>query len=120
MRSRSGPGESATILGNLWRRAAAHAVIVAVEPAWAGIHRCDEHEARGKDRRPRRASDGDAAFFKRLAKNLECATIELRHLVEKEHTVVREGDLTRARNGATADERDIRRRCDAARVADAR
>ena len=91
-----------------------------MESARAGIHRRDEHEARGKDRRPRRPGDRDAAFFERLAKHFERAPIELRHLVEKEHAVVRERDLARARNRAAADQRDVARRCDAARGTAAR
>ena len=61
----------------------------------------------GKDGRPRRARDRDAPFLERLPQHFEHAAIELRHLVEKQHAVVRERDLARPRNGAAADERDV-------------
>ena len=108
MRSRSGPESSASIAGNLCRRAAAAAMLVAEEPAGAGVHRSDEHEPGREDGGSRGTSDRDAAFLERLAQHLEHAPIELRHLVEEEHAVVRERDLTRARDGAAADERDVR------------
>ena len=108
MRSRSGPGQPAAILRNLRRRAAAGAMLVAEEPARTRVHRRDQHEPRGEDGGPRRAGDRDAPFLERLTQHLEHAAIELRHLVEEEHAVVRERDLAGPRDRAAADERDVR------------
>jgi hypothetical protein len=44
----------------------------------------------------------------RAGKTAVHAAIELRHLVEKQHAVVREGDLSRPWNRAAADERNVR------------
>ena len=46
----------------------------------------------------------------RLTQDFENVAAELRHLVEKEHAVVREADLAWARMLAAADERDVRDR----------
>jgi IS5 family transposase len=43
-----------------------------------------------------------------LPQRLEHATIELRHLVEKQHAVMREADFSWPRRAAAADERDVR------------
>ena len=48
--------------------------------------------------------------FERLAKNFERPATEFRHLVEKQHPVVRQADLAGARDRAAAGERDVRHR----------
>ena len=65
---------------------------------------------RGKDRRARGAGNRDAPVLQRLAQHLEHPAIELRHLVEEQHAVVRERDLAGARNRAAADQGDVRDR----------
>ena len=50
--------------------------------------------------------DLDAAGFERLAQALEDVPVELRQLIEEEHAVVGERDLSRSRDRAAADERD--------------
>ena len=55
------------------------------------------------------------AFLERLSQDLEHVPAELRHLVEKQHAVVREADLAGARQCAAADQRDVGDRCGAAR-----
>ena len=52
----------------------------------------------------------DAALFQRLAQHLQHAALELRHLVEEQHAVVREADFARPRLRAAADQRDVRDR----------
>ena len=55
-----------------------------------GIHRRDEHELRGKSHRPRRARNGYATFFERLAHRLQHTALEFRQLVQEQNAVVRE------------------------------
>ena len=50
------------------------------------------------------------SFLERLAQHLEHAAAELRHLVEKEHAVMRQADLAGPGVLPAADERDIRDR----------
>ena len=83
---------------------------VAEVAARAGVHRADQHEPRGESDRPRGARDPDAAFLDRLPQHLEDMPAELRHLVEKQHAVVRQADLAGPRVRPAADERDVRNR----------
>ena len=100
---------------NLRLRAAAQPPSVSPESARARIHRRDEHEPRGKRRRPRGASNGDAAFFERLPQRFENAAFEFGELVEEQHAVVREADF--AGRGEPYRRRSSRapKSCDAAR-----
>ena len=101
-------GEPAAIARDLHRRAAARAALIALEAAWARVHRGDEDESRREDRRSRGAGDGDAAVLERLPQDLEHTPVELRHLVEEEDAVVGKRDLAGTRDGSAADERDVR------------
>ena len=76
---------------------------VVVEAAGAGVHG-GEHEAGGKGERTCGAGNADGAVFERLAHDFEDAAGEFRELVEEQHSVVSEGDLAGARDGASADE----------------
>ena len=112
---RGGPGSAGPR-----RRAAAGLEGVARVAARARVHRGDQHEARGEDRGPGGAGDRHRAVFERLAQRLERPTVELRHLVEEQHAVVREADLAGPRERAAADERRRPRSCDGARGTGAR
>src|SRR6185437_6038632 len=72
--------------------------------AGAGIHRGDERKARGKGDAQRRARHHHTPILERLAERLERAPRKLEQLVEKEHAVVREADLSWPRNATAADE----------------
>jgi hypothetical protein len=85
-------------------------MLVAKESARARVHGGDQHEPCGERDGSGRASDRHASLFKRLTQHLEGASIELGHLVEEQHAVVRQRDLTRPRNGAATNERHIRDR----------
>lgn len=67
-----------------------------------GVHGGDEHEARGKRHRPRRPGDRHVAVLEGLAKDLERGALEFRKLVEEEHAIVGEADLTGRGVGAPA------------------
>ena len=95
---------------HLRRRAAALARRIAGEPARARVHRADEHEAGGEDRRARRAGDRHAPFLERLTQHLQDVAAELEHLVEEQHAVMREADLAGTRLRSAADQRGVRDR----------
>jgi len=60
-------------------------------------------EARWICKRPRSARDSYGSFFQRLPHHFDGAARELRKLVEKEHAVMREGNLARFHERATTD-----------------
>ena len=97
MRSRSGPESRRAVALDLTGGAAARPDGVALVAARAGVHRRHQHEAGGENSRARRAGDRDPAVLQRLAQDLEDPAIELRHLVEEQHAVVREANFAGAR-----------------------
>ena len=99
---RSGhPGE---VLEHPVPRAAA-ALPVAGEPAaGARIHRRDQHDLRRIGHVVAGARDVDHAVLQRLAQHLEHVAPELGKFVEKQHPVVREGELARPSHRAAADQ----------------
>jgi hypothetical protein len=76
--------------------------------AGTGVHRADQHEPRGKRRRPRGPRDSDDPFLQRLTEDFEDVSAEFGHLVEEQHAVVGEADLARPRQRPAADQGDIR------------
>src|SRR5438477_361635 len=71
----------------LWRAPAlAHGV--AEKSARTRIHRADQHEARGEDRRPGGSRDRDVPFLERLSQDFEDVAAEFEHLVQKQHAVM--------------------------------
>jgi hypothetical protein len=60
-------------------------------------------EARWVRKRPRSARDSYGSFLQRLPHHFDGAARELRQLVEKEYAVMREGNLARFYERATAD-----------------
>jgi len=89
--------ELALVAADLVGCAAAGARGVAQEAAGAGIHGGDELKACWKFALQRRARDADVPAFQRLAQGLQRGAGKLRQLVQKQHAVVRQRDLTRAR-----------------------
>ena len=83
-------GEAAAVLRDLDGRAAADPPLVAQKPTRARIHGGDKNEVRRKDRGASRAGNRHATVLERLSQHLEHAPVELGHLVEEEHAVVRE------------------------------
>ena len=102
------PRQAIAIAPEEHRRAAALARRIVGEPARARVHRADEHEARRKDRRARRARDRHAPLLERLTQHLQDMAAELQHLVEKEDAVVREAHFAGPRLRAAAHERRVR------------
>jgi hypothetical protein len=96
--------ELALVARNLVGRVAAGACGVTQEPARAGVHGRDQLEAGGKLALHGRAGDADVAAFQRFAQGFEGGPGKLRQLVEKQHAVVRQRDLARARRRAAADQ----------------
>jgi hypothetical protein len=80
---------------------------MSVMPARAGVHRADHEEPRGEDGGACGASHGHGAELERLAEHFQGAAVELGHLVEKEHAVVREADLTGTGDRSASCQRDI-------------
>ena len=87
------PGQALAVGHHLVGPAPAGAERVAEVPAWAGVHRPDEHERRReRDRRPG-ADDRDPALLQRLPQRLQHLAIELRQLIQEQDPVVGERDL---------------------------
>src|SRR5262245_52236137 len=91
------------------RRALAVGGGIAPRTARAEVHRRDELEPRREDGPTADAGDADEPVLERLAKRLERGPLELRELVEHEHSTVSEADLARLRPGPAAHERRDRR-----------
>ena len=89
------------------RRAATGPHLVAEVAARARVHRANQHEPRRECNGSHGARDPHRAFLERLAQHFQDVPAELRHLVEEEHALVRQADLTRPRRLTAADERDI-------------
>ncbi len=89
-----GPGRTGTLLLRM--------IIIA---ARAGIHRRDQYERGREFYGKRRPADRHSPVFPRLSHGLERAPNELRQLVQEQHTIMGQGDLTRLRYTSAADER---------------
>ena len=63
----------------------------------ARIHRGDEHKGTGIFHRVFRTADSNLAVFQWLAEHFEGTLVELRELIEKEESVMREGHFPRMR-----------------------
>ena len=89
-------------------RSAVRAATGALEdpfPAWARVHGRDQEELGREGDGATRPAHPDHALFERLAQGLERGDRELPHLVEEEHPVGGQADLTRAqRPAAPADQ----------------
>ena len=99
-------GDAVQVALHLLFRAGAAPVGVPVPPAAAGVHGADEQKAARQRQTSRSARDRHDAVLERLAQRLHGGLVEFRQLVEKQHTVVREGDLSRPRNRPAAREGD--------------
>ena len=99
-RARETLARYAAILGG---RARALDPRIAAAAAGAEVHRRDQPESRREQRTAAHPCDGDDAVLKRLPQRLEHRPRELRQLVEEEHATVREADLARAGDRASAD-----------------
>ena len=69
--------------------------------AGAGIHGADQLEAGGEIHLSGGPADGDVAGLQRLAQGVEHLALELRQLVEKQHSVVGQRDLAGSRVAAS-------------------
>ena len=83
---------------------------VAKVPARARIHRGDQHEPRGKGAGARGTRNRDGAVLHRLAQDLQRPSRELRQLVQEQHSVMREADLTRPGLRSAAGQGGVRHR----------
>jgi len=68
--------------------------LISVEPARTGVGRRDQREPCGELDGACRPRHDHTAVLQRLAQTLECIPAELGELVEEQHAVVRERDLT--------------------------
>src|SRR5438105_14787198 len=73
-------------------------------PKPSGVGRSDKCESGGKCDRLRGAGDDNPAVFHRLPEAVENVSRELQHLVEKEHSVVRETDFSGSGRASPSDE----------------
>ena len=73
-----------------------------VPAAAAGIHGAHEHEAARQRDAARGAGDGHLAVLERSAERFEHIAVELGKLVQKQHAVVGEGNLTGRERPAAA------------------
>ena len=70
--------------------------------ALAGVHGPHQHETTGIDKGPRDAGDRHHAVLQGLAQHLKGVPLELRQLVQKQHAVVCQRDLSRPGPAAPA------------------
>jgi hypothetical protein len=89
--------ESALVPRHLFWRAAAAVRQAAQIAAGTGVHGGNQLESRWKLGAPGGTRNGDMAGFQWLAQCLKGLAAELRKLVKKQHAVVRQRNLTRAR-----------------------
>ena len=101
-------GDALAVVLDLSGGTAAIALGVTEVPAGAGVHGGHEHEVGGEGEAARGPRDGDAVVFERLPQNLEGGPAEFGQLVEKEDSVVGEGDFAGAWIGASAEEPGVR------------
>ena len=87
-------GDARHIAGNLAGRADTRVRRVAVITTRTRVARRHKHERAGQRERVFCPADSDFAVFERLAHHFECLAVELCELVEKEHPMVGEADLT--------------------------
>src|SRR5882762_5394568 len=99
------PRHATTITGDAFGGAAAAGGAVAAMPARARVHCGDELKTRWELRLARGACDRDEAGFERLAQRFQNIAVEFRQLIEEQDAVVRQRDLTGARQVAAADQR---------------
>jgi uncharacterized protein YeaO (DUF488 family) len=104
------PGDTRLIIGGTARRAAAGAAGVAQITAFAGVHRRDELDPRGKGNVAVGARHRDLAGLQRLAQRIEHRALEFGQFVEKQHAEMREADLARANLEPAAHQRRHRGR----------
>ncbi len=95
MRSISGPGDAGLVIGGAAVDPAALAGIAGLigMAAAAGIHRRDQHEARGIGDAVIGAGHRDLAVLHGLAQRIQHARIELRQFVEEQHALMRQRNL---------------------------
>src|SRR5207237_9823893 len=97
----------APITLHLARPAAAFAFEVAEITARTRVHRRDEHQFTRKRDAARGARHRHLAVLERLAHHFERRAFELRQLIEKEHTIVRETHFAGIRKRAAAEQADV-------------
>src|SRR3954471_18353404 len=117
------PGELVAIVGKPLCGARAVRPRIAARAAWTEIHRSDQLETRRKAHAPGRAGNDELTVLERLPQRLQCGTLELRELVQQQHTEMRKARLTRTQTRPAADDRRRRRtvvRCAKRRVSDQR
>lgn len=86
-------GELSPVALDLLRGAPAAAAGVPEKAARAGVHGGDQLEARRKTHGVAGPGDDDMPALQRLAQHLQDLAIELGQLIQKKHTVVRQGDF---------------------------
>ena len=96
------PGDARHILLRRAGRAGAGSGRMSEKAAGAGIHRRRKHKGAGVAQRGADARDRDRAVLERLAQALHRRPRKFRQLVQKQHAVMRQRDLARARNAAAA------------------
>src|SRR3989338_8902711 len=75
-----------TVTGNFW---------MSKKSARARIGTCNENKTRRIRETHARARDGDFVVFKGLAQKFQNISLKLRHLIQKQHSVVGQTHLTR-------------------------
>lgn len=98
-------GELVAIALDLVRRAAAAPVGITEVATGAGIHRRHQLETRRKTHLVAGPGDDDMPRLQWLTQDLEHLAVEFRQLVEKQHALMRQGDLPRLRTAAATDQR---------------
>jgi len=95
------PRDLCPITHHLCRRALALDIGMTTVTTWAWVHGGHDLKSRWKSDLSRRPADGDFASFHGLPQHFQDPPFKLRQFIQKQHTPVRQRDLTRARTAAT-------------------
>src|SRR5690554_2556935 len=76
--------------------------------AWAWIHRSNQHKAAWVFNGKFSSGNCDHTIFKRLTHHLQNSTLKFGQFIEKQHSVMRQRNLSRLRELTTTDKSHIR------------
>jgi hypothetical protein len=98
------PGETLLVGANLGGGTSTGTSRIPAVATWAGIHRENEHDTRGKIDAPSRARNCDTPVFDRGSERIKTRPAKFRGLIEEEYTAMCEAHLARHRRVASTDE----------------
>src|SRR6516162_2022881 len=79
-------------------------------PAWAWIHRSNEHEFARKRERPGRARHRDSSILEWLTHHLKSRSVEFRKFIQEKDPIVGNAHFPRSRLGCPSKQASVRNR----------